>query len=274
VARGVAGPAIAPARAAALLLRVRERSPLIHHITNIVTANDVANVTLAVGAAPVMALAVEEVEEVAAAAGAVVLNIGTPTPQIVDAMVRAGRRANARGVPVVLDPVGAGATAFRTAQARRVLQAVRVACVRGNAGEVAALAGRAGAIRGVDAMGEVDALDELARGLARETRAVVAATGPIDLLTDGARTVHVQNGHPLLTRITGSGCMASAIVGAFCAVEPDILCAASAGLICYGVAAECAAEGSPGPGTFRTSLMDALAALDADTVTRRARVRT
>ena len=271
MAGGVTEPA--PLAAADMLARVRERHPLVHHITNVVTVNDVANVTLAVGASPVMAHAAEEVEEMVAAAGALVLNIGTLTAQVVEVMLLAGRRANAAGVPVVLDPVGAGATAFRTAQSRRLLDAVRVACVRGNAGEVAALAGRPGGVRGVDAAGRVDALDDLARALARATGAVVAATGRVDLLTDGRRTVRIENGHALLAQITGSGCMATAVVGAFCAVEPDTLNAAAAGLTCFEVAAERAAEASPGPGTFRVRLLDALAALDGAAVTRAARIR-
>jgi hydroxyethylthiazole kinase len=150
-----------PAAAAALLARVREARPLVHHITNTVTQNDVANATLAIGAAPVMAHAPEEVEAMVAQAGALVLNLGTPTIAEVDAMLRAARRANTGGIPVVLDPVGVGATTFRTAQAERLLGEVRVACIRGNAGEIAALAGRGGAVRGVDAMPDAAGPDSI-----------------------------------------------------------------------------------------------------------------
>lgn len=265
--------AVTAAGAAALLGRVRERRPLVHHITNAVTINDVANVTLALGAAPIMASAPEEVEEVVAAAGALTLNIGTLSVRTVEAMLVAGRRANAVGVPVILDPVGAGATAFRTAQARRLLDELRIACVRGNAGEIAALAGQAGGVRGVDATGRVEAVDRLAQALARRTGAAVAATGPVDLLTDGDRVVRIENGHSLLVRITGSGCMATAAVAAMAAVEADPLAAAVAGLLCFEVAAELAAEAAVGPGTFRVGLLDALAALDAPAVLGRARLR-
>ncbi len=261
------------AYAAALLGRVRDRRPLIHHITNVVTVNDVANVTLAIGAAPVMAQAPEEVEEMTGAAGALALNIGTLTAQAVEVMLRSGRRANAVGIPVILDPVGAGATAFRTTQAARLLAELRIACVRGNAGEIAALAGQAGGVRGVDVAGRIEAVDRLAQELAGRTGAVVAATGPVDVLTDGDRTVRVENGHPLLARITGSGCMASAVIAAFAAVEPDQLLAATAGLLCFEVAAERAAEAAGGPGTFLAGLLDALAALDTPTVLDRARLR-
>jgi len=264
---------LAPEDCAALLARVRERRPLVHHITNIVTANDVANLTLALGAAPVMAHAPEEVEEMVAQAGALVLNLGTVTAPAVEVMLQAGRHANALGVPVVVDPVGAGATTFRTRAARRLLEALRVACVRGNAGEIAALAGRRGVVRGVDAAGRIEGVDDLARAVARDTRAVVAATGPVDVVTDGERLVRVENGHPLLGRITGSGCMATAAVAAFCAVEADAVAAAAAGLVCYAVAAEQAALGARGPGTFRVALLDAVAALDGGAVAERARVR-
>ncbi len=264
---------VTAASAAALLGRLRERRPLVHHITNAVTINDVANVTLALGAAPVMAHAIEEVEEMAASAEALALNIGTLTAPVVEAMLRAGRRANASGTPVLLDPVGAGATTFRTAQARRLLSELRIACIRGNAGEIAALAGQSGTVRGVDASGRVEALDRVAAELARGTGAAVAATGPVDVLTDGARVCRLENGHPLLARITGSGCMATAAVAAFAAVERDALAAAAAGLLCFEIAAEVAAADARGPGTFRVALLDALAALDGPTIAGRARVR-
>lgn len=266
--------AVTPAAAAALLARVRERRPLIHHITNIVTANDVAAVTLALGASPVMAHAPQEVEEMVASADALALNIGTPTVQSFEAMLLAGRRANAAGIPVVLDPVGVGATAFRTAQALRLLAELRIACVRGNAGEIAALAGRAGGVRGVDATGRIEEVDRLAQDLARRTNAIVAATGPVDILSDGARLLRIENGHPLLAQITGSGCMATAAVAAFSAVESDYLAAAASGLVCFEIAAELGAERAEGPGSFRPALLDALAALDGLTVIGRARIRT
>jgi len=269
------GPRVTPMtadRAAALLARVRELRPLIHHITNFVTAGDVANVTLALGAAPVMARAPEEAEEVAEQAAAVVLNAGTLTMHAATAMVLAGRRANARGIPVVLDPVGVGGTAFRTEQVKRILREVHCACVRGNAGEIAALAGRSGGVRGVDVRGTVEDLQGLARRLAGETRGAVAATGSEDLLTDGTTVVRITNGHPLLARIAGSGCMATAAVAAAAAVEPDPLAAAVAGLVWFEVAAERAAEHAAGPGTFRAALIDAVAALDGPAIVSRARI--
>lgn len=269
---GQAVTPVAPRTVAALLERVRTRRPLVHHITNAVTMNDVANATLAVGAAPVMAHAPEEVEEVAGRAGALALNLGTPTVQQVEAMLRAGGAANRASVPVVLDPVGAGGTAFRTAQAERVLAEVRIAAVRGNAGEIAALAGGTGGVRGVDATGEERVTPELVRAVAVRTGASVAATGPVDVVADATRLARVENGHPLLVRITGSGCMATAVIAAFAAVEPDAFVAAVSGLVCFGIAAELAAEGAAGPGTFRAALLDALARVDAGLLEHRARI--
>ena len=261
-----------PAAAAALLARVRKARPLVHHITNTVTQNDVANATLAIGASPVMAQAPEEVEAMVAQARALVLNLGTPAVERVDAMLRAGRRANREGIPVVLDPVGAGATPFRTAQIDRLLGEVRLACVRGNAGEIAALAGRPGAVRGVDTAaggGPEGDSAQLAPALAARLRCAVAATAAVDIVTDGARLVRLALGHPWLRQITGSGCMASACVGAFAAVEEDALAAAVAALACFEIAAEHAAKTAAGPGSFRVALFDALAALEPGTVAAR-----
>jgi hydroxyethylthiazole kinase len=267
-----------PAGAAALLARVREARPLVHHITNTVTQNDVATITLALGASPVMAQAPQEVEAMAAQARALVLNTGTLSLAQVDAMLLAGRYANGRGIPVVLDPVGVGATPFRTAQAARLLAVVRLACLRGNAGEVAALAGRPGSVRGVDAVPAPDAAPaedggrvRLAAALAVTLGCAVAATGAVDVVTDGARLVRLAHGHPWLARITGSGCMATACIGAFAAVEADAFAAAIAGLACFEIAAEQAAGAAAGPGSFRVALFDAMAALEPDAVAARGR---
>src|SRR5262249_20613974 len=224
------------------------------------------------GASPIMARALQEVEDVAAQAAAVALNVGTLTDGGAAAMLLAGSRANSRGIPVVLDPVGAGATTFRTREVTRLLREVRCACVRGNAGEIAALAGRPGGARGVDAGGAVEDVTSPARRLAERTHAVIAATGPEDLVTDGMTAVRVANGHPFLSRITGSGCMATAAIAVAAAVDADPLGAAVAGLLWLEIAAEEAAEDAAGPGTFRFALMDAVAALDGRTIETRARI--
>ena len=249
-------------RIALLLKSIRERKPLIHHITNTVVMNDTANITLAIGALPVMAHAIEEVEEMVSLAGALVLNIGTLTPAQIEAMLRAGQRANAKGIPIVLDPVGAGATRLRTEAALRLLSSLHIAVVRGNAAEVGALIGVAGETRGVESISVSGDRAHVARDTALMFNCAVAITGARDIITDGERLAYVDNGHPLLATITGSGCMSTSLVGAFLAVESDAFLAATAGLVAMGLAGELAAPKAGGPGTFRSHLLDAVAALD------------
>ncbi len=252
-----------PMNSAGLLLTtIHERKPLIHHITNFVVMNDTANITLAIGALPVMAHAIEEVEEMVGLAGALVLNIGTLSPPQVEAMLRAGKRANEKKIPIVLDPVGAGATRLRTESALRLLSELQIAVVRGNASEIGALIGVAGETRGVEAISVSGDPESIVRNAARELGCVVAITGARDLVADATRLARIDNGHPLLATITGSGCMATSLIGAFLAVAPDPLEAAVGGLVAMGVAGELAAPRSGGPGTFRSHLLDAVAALD------------
>ena len=256
------------------LAAIRERKPLVHQITNYVVMNETANATLALGALPVMAHAREEVEEMAALAAAVVLNIGTLSPAWVKAMLAAGRAANSAGVPVVLDPVGAGATSYRTETSHRILAEIDLAVVRGNAAEIATLAGREAEIRGVESIAASDSAPELAKVAAQELRAVVAVTGPVDQVSDGERTVAIGNGDPLLATITGSGCMSTAITACFLAVRPDApLVAAAEALVAFGVAGEDAAREAKGPGSFHVALYDALYALDPETLDERAQLR-
>ena len=247
------------------LARIRERTPLIHNITNLVVMNDTANVLLALGASPVMAHAIEEVREMVAYAGALVLNIGTLEESWIEAMLAAGEEANARGVPVVLDPVGAGATKLRTMTTERIRSAVHVAVVRGNAAELATIAGMEAQIRGVDAVAAGDPVSA-ARLAAARFGGTAVVSGAVDYVADATRVAEVHNGHPLMGRITGSGCMATAIVGAFLAVERDPFLAATEAMIAFGIAGELAAARSAGPGTFRAHLMDAVAALDEATI--------
>jgi hydroxyethylthiazole kinase len=254
------------------LRRLRETRPLVHQITNYVVMNETANATLAIGALPVMAHAPEEVEEMVGLAGALVLNIGTLSSSWVDAMLIAGRAANARGVSVVLDPVGVGATRYRTDTARRILGEVEVAVLRGNAGEVATLAGVDAEVRGVESIGAAGTAADVARAAAVALGVVASVTGSIDHVSNGERVVAVENGHPLLGSITGTGCMSSAITGAFLAVRPDDpLEAAAEALAAFGVAGENAAPGARGPGSFHVNLYDSLAALDPDILDERAR---
>ena len=254
------------------LRRLRETRPLVHQITNYVVMNETANATLAIGALPVMAHAPEEVEEMVGLAGALVLNIGTLSSSWVDAMLIAGRAANVRGVPVVLDPVGVGATRYRTDTAKRILDEVDVAVLRGNAGEVATLAGVDAEVRGVESIGAAGSAADVARTAAAALGVVASVTGSVDHVSNGDRVIAVENGHPLLGSITGTGCMSSAITGAFLAVRADDpLEAAAEALAAFGVAGENAAPGAKGPGSFHVNLYDALAALDPDVLDERAR---
>ena len=255
------------------LAMIRERRPLVHQIPNYVVMNETANATLALGALPVMAHAVEEVEEMASAAGALVLNIGTLSAHWIEAMLLAAKAANRAGVPVVLDPVGAGATRLRTETARRILEEAEMSVVRGNAAEVATLAGRHAEIRGVESLGADETGAELARAAAAELGCVAAVTGPVDHVSDGERVIAVANGHELLGTVTGTGCMSTAMTGCFLAVAPDRpLEAAAEALVAFGVAGEDAAVGAKGPGSFHVALYDALYNLDPATLDSRARV--
>jgi hydroxyethylthiazole kinase len=255
------------------LRTLRRRRPLVHQITNYVVMNETANATLALGALPVMAHAPEEVEEMVGLAGALVLNIGTLSPHWVEAMLLAGKAANERDVPVVLDPVGAGATRYRTDTAKRILDGVKVSVLRGNQGEVATLVGVKAEVRGVESM-EVDGeAAGLARAAARNLSLVASVTGPVDHVSDGGTVLAVANGHELLAAVTGTGCMSSAITGCFLAAKADApLEAAAEALAAFGVAAEDAAGGAKGPGSFHVGLYDALAALRPESLDNRARI--
>jgi hydroxyethylthiazole kinase len=255
------------------LRTLRERKPLVHQITNYVVMNETANATLALGALPVMAHAREEVEEMVGLAGALVLNIGTLSPHWIEAMLAAGKAANGAGVPVVLDPVGAGATRYRTDTARRLLSELDVTVLRGNQGEVATLVGVAAEVRGVESIGAGDQPAELAQLAARNLGVVASVTGVVDHVSDGKRSFAVANGHELLAAVTGTGCMSSALTGCFLAVKPQApVEAAAEALAAFGVAGEEAARDAKGPGSFHVGLYDALAALDPDTLDAQAKI--
>ncbi|HEX6751290.1 MAG TPA: hydroxyethylthiazole kinase [Longimicrobium sp.] len=246
-----------PAEVWSALRTLRERSPLVHNITNYVAMDVSANALLAVGAAPAMVHALEEVEEFTGISHALVVNIGTLSPQWVEAMRRGAARAVSLGKPWVLDPVGAGATQYRT-QTARELAGRHPTVIRGNASEILAVAGGAEATRGVDSTHASDDALGCAKALAKRLGCVVAVTGAVDYVTDGTRTLSVANGHPMMTRVTALGCSASAIVGAFLAVHDDAVFATAAALSVIGLAGEIAAREAPGPGSFRQHLLDAL----------------
>jgi hydroxyethylthiazole kinase len=250
------------------LNRVREKNPLVHNITNIVVANFSANGLLALGASPFMASAEEEVADTARISDAVVLNMGTLDKFTLNAMGIAGQSANAHGKPLVLDPVGVGATPYRTSAVHSLLEKVQVNVIRGNAGEISRLAGVQGEVKGVDAGNINGDPAEWVKLVAERYNAVVIATGKDDFISDGSRTFVVHNGHEILTKVTGTGCLLSAVVGAFAAVEEDFLNAAVSALTFYGVAAEIAAKNcdEKGPGSFQIEFLNQLSKVSSNEI--------
>lgn len=255
-----------------LLERVRQRKPVVHHLTNWVTIYDCAQVVKTLGASPVMAHAIEEVEDMTRIASALVLNIGTLTVGFVEAMKAAARSANRQVIPVVLDVCGAGATRLRDQMCRDLLASARIDVIKGNASEIARVCGEKIITRGVDAAEVAGDMVLLARNLAQRREATVVVTGKVDIITDGKRTWLVRNGHPMMTAVVGTGCMSASVIGAFAGVEPDLGLAAASALTCYGLAGELAAEAATGPASFKARLFDCLYSLERETVTKRQRV--
>jgi len=251
------------------VLAVRAQAPLVHSVTNFVAMNFNANALLALGASPVMAHAEEEVEEMAGIAQALVLNIGTLEPEWISAMKLAMRRARSRGIPVVLDPVGAGATAYRNRSLTELIAAGPPDIVHGNGSEIMSVAGLSGTTRGVDSASSSDDAVAAARNLAQATGAVVCVSGKDDHVIDAeGRWATLSNGHPWMTRVTGVGCSATAMIGAFAAVQPDRWRATVAAMAYLGVVGEWAAQrvltAGGGVGSYQIELLDGLHLLDAD----------
>lgn len=251
-------------RAAQNLATIRSSAPLVHNITNFVVMNSTANVLLAAKASPVMAHAENEVEAMVSFAGALVLNIGTLTDDWVRSMVKAGKKANELGVPVILDPVGAGATDLRTNASKEILDGLDVAVIRANASEVLALAGTGSATKGVDSVHTTDDVVEVMPGLAKELGCAIAVTGVSDIVTDGERIFEITGGDAMMTRVTGTGCAATALVGAFAAVDGDATLAAASALAYYGLAGTRAVKDCPGPGSYWGSVLDELYLISED----------
>lgn len=252
---------------ARILERVRARNPLVLNITNFVVMNSTANVLIAAGASPVMAHAEEEVEEMCALASSLVINMGTLDARFVDAMLRAGRVARSRGIPVVFDPVGVGATRYRTQSARRIMEELRPTIVRGNASEIGMLSGASSeAPKGVDSTVEGEAVISPARSLSETYGSVVVISGAVDHLVQGDSYRRVHNGTPLFTKVTGMGCSATAYLGAVAAVEADPFTAALTATSAFAIAGELAAENLTldQPGSFPPLFLDRLAQLSSD----------
>jgi hydroxyethylthiazole kinase len=243
------------------LHRVRQTHPVVHALTNWVTAGDVANALHAIGARPIMASALEEVEEIVSRADVFVINVGTPDPLRIKAMLSAGYCANRLGRPVILDPVGVGASRFRMDSVQTILSALRIAVIRGNRAEIGALAGTGGQLRGIDSVQEPPDIHAAAKTLSQKTGAVIAVSGAQDLVVKGEMIVSVENGHPMMGQVTGMGCMLTAVIAAFAVVEPDPMVAAVAAMAFFGLAGELAVQQAKGPGSFRINLLDALYAM-------------
>jgi hydroxyethylthiazole kinase len=252
--------------------RVRREKPLIHHLTNWVTIYDCANIVKVFGASPVMAHAREEVADMADIASALVLNIGTLTSDFIDAMILAGKSANRKKIPVVLDVCGAGATKFRDDECFEILDKIRVSIIKGNSSEITRMAGESVRTRGVDASTVERNLQEVTGALAKKRNCAVVITGKEDIVADEKRVILVKNGHPMMANIVGTGCMATSVIGTFAAVEKDGVAASVAGLVCYEVAAEIAAKQANGPGSFKEKLFDAVYNLDVEMVERMQRI--
>ena len=245
-------------QAAKNLAAVREKKPLIHNITNYVVMNYTANALLAMGASPVMAHAQNEVEDMASYAGALVINIGTLEDEWIKSMLKAGKKASELNTPIILDPVGSGATALRTNAAKAIIEESRLSVIRGNASEILSLRHADSKTKGVDSIHSVDEAAQTATVLARELNTALAITGPVDLVTDGERVVRVSNGHPLMGFVTGTGCTATTVIGAFLAVDDNPVSATATALAFFGLAGEVAGQKAEAPGSFMIGMLDAL----------------
>ncbi|MCL2138356.1 MAG: hydroxyethylthiazole kinase [Treponema sp.] len=267
-----------PNRYSALLNKVREHKPLVHHITNYVTVNDCANITLGIGASPVMADDLGEAADIAAISNAVVLNIGTLNERTIASMIAAGKSANAKGIPVVFDPVGAGASKLRNDTAKRIMNEVKIAVLRGNISEIKCIAGMQSETKGVDASEndiacKIDA-GQIAKKTALNLGCIVVISGAVDTVSDGEKIVYIENGCPLLGNITGSGCICSSLIGSFCGISAnDLFAAAVAAMICMGIAGELAFEnaGRKGNGSFRIALHDAISTMNTEIFEKKAK---
>ncbi|TKG96898.1 hydroxyethylthiazole kinase [Puteibacter caeruleilacunae] len=254
------------------LERVRACAPLVHNITNYVVMNNTANALLAIGASPVMAHAKEEVVDMVNIASSLVINMGTLSEKWIESMVIAGERAVDRGIPVVFDPVGVGATAYRTEAAQTIIERCKPTVIRGNASEIMALSNANVKTKGVDSTVSSDSAIDSARLLAHETNSVVVISGETDYITDGTRVVTVDNGSLLMPKVTGMGCTATAVIGAFAGANEDTFLATVAAMTAMGIAGEIATEKSSGPGSMQMNFLDMLYALTGEVVESRAKV--
>lgn len=261
-----------------LLEDVRKNEPLVHNITNYVTVNDCANAVLAIGASPIMADDMREAADITAISSALVLNMGTLNQRTVDSMIAAGKKANELGIPVIFDPVGAGASMFRNETVERILTDIKISVLRGNLSEMSYIAGLDVNTKGVDSAEEDNKNDAVmvAVKVAEIYDCVSAITGAVDVISDGKQVAKISNGHKMLSRVTGTGCMTSALVGAFAGVaklngSKDYYSAAIGGIASMGISGEIAYEksGHIGTGTFHINIIDAISNLSSEIMEER-----
>jgi hydroxyethylthiazole kinase len=252
--------------------KIKRGKPLIHHITNYVVMNDTANITLHLGALPVMSHAKEEVCEMVQASNALVINIGTLSSNWIESMILAGKKANDKGIPIILDVVGAGATFYRTDICNQLIDELKISVLKGNAGEIGILTKVGGKVCGVESSGEAINLKETAIDYAKKNNLTVVVTGKKDIVTNGEETYLIGNGDKYLTTITGTGCMSTSAVAAFCAVEKDMAFASTSALVCFGLASQLAAKKAKGPASFKIAFFDAIYNLSSKEIKKRALV--
>lgn len=259
-----------------LLKRLKKKKPLVHNITNYVTVNDCANILLAIGASPIMADDIKEAADITSIASALVINIGTLNERTIESMIASGKKANELNIPVVFDPVGAGASQFRNETTKRILDEVKISVLRGNMSEIKFIAGLESETKGVDASdedlksGKEEGI-KISKALAERFDCTVAITGVTDIISDGKRVAVIENGTNMLSRITGTGCMTTALVGGYlgaCESKSDFFIAAAAGIVSMGISGEIAEEkvGSIGLGSYHMAIMDAISNLDEQTI--------
>ena len=257
------------------LVDLKNKKPLVHHITNYVTVNDCANMTLAIGASPVMADDIDEVEEMVAFASSLVLNMGTLNARTITSMIAAGKKAKKLGIPIIFDPVGVGATTLRSATAKGIIKEVSPSVIRGNMSEIKILAGLSADIKGVDSMADEMDGEKVAKELSQKLGCVIAITGKQDIIAQGNRVCRINNGHAILSQVTGTGCMATSLIGCFCAATEDLFAATVAGIMTMGLAGELAEQSlqvGEGIGTFRTRLFDAIWLMTPESLQKGSRI--
>lgn len=251
---------------------IRKQSPLIHNITNYVVMNNTANALLAIGASPVMAHSVDEVAEMTNIASSLVINIGTLEAMWVEAMLIAGKTALNKSTPIVFDPVGAGATSYRSKVCKQLIEECKPSIIRGNASEIIALSDTQAQTKGVDSTNASDSALDSAKTLAYKTKAIVVISGETDYITDGINVETVKNGNPMMAKVTGMGCTATAIVGAFTAVNKNLLEAATHGMSVMGICGEVAAAHSQGNGSLQVNFLDTLFNINEEVIRKNIRL--